>query len=97
MVAIKMSNAPVVVAETALTLSRGTPLGWVCIMRKNSSACGESGQCGQRIDNRTYSDLIYDAPHRPERDIAIKMVTVVIVEMVLTEREHGEVNNDKVA
>ena len=68
-VAIKMSNAPVVVAETALTLSRGTPLGWVCIMRKNSSACGESGQCGQRIDNRTYSDLVYDAPHRPEHDI----------------------------
>ena len=29
MVAIKMSNAPVVVAETALTLSRGNPLGWV--------------------------------------------------------------------
>jgi len=37
-VAIKMSNAPVVVAETALTLSRGTPFGWVSIRRKNSSA-----------------------------------------------------------
>ena len=37
-VAIKMSNAPVVVAETASTLSRGNPLGWVCIRRKNSSA-----------------------------------------------------------
>jgi hypothetical protein len=33
-VAIKMSIAPVVVAETALTLSRGTPLGWVCIRQK---------------------------------------------------------------
>ena len=38
MVAIKMSNAPVVVAETALTLSRGNPLGWACMRRKNSSA-----------------------------------------------------------
>ena len=38
MAAIRMSNAPVVVAETALTLSRGTPLGWVSIRRKNSSA-----------------------------------------------------------
>ena len=41
MVAIKMSNIPVVVAETALTLSRGNPLGWVCIRRKNSSAYEE--------------------------------------------------------
>ena len=40
MVAIKMSRAPVVVAETALTLSRGNPLGWVSIRRKNSSAYG---------------------------------------------------------
>ena len=31
MVAMKMSNVPVVVAEIALTLSRDTPLGWVCI------------------------------------------------------------------
>jgi hypothetical protein len=38
MVAKKMSRAPVVVAETALTLSRGNPLGWVSIRRKNSSA-----------------------------------------------------------
>ena len=37
-VAMKMSIAPVVVAETALTLSSGIPLGWVCIRRKNSSA-----------------------------------------------------------
>ena len=41
MVALKMSIAPVVVAETALTLSRGNPLGWVCIRRKNSSAYEE--------------------------------------------------------
>ena len=27
------------------------------------------GECGQRINNRTYSDLAYDAPHRLERDI----------------------------
>ena len=41
MVAIKMSNAPVVVAETAFMLSRGNPLGRVCIRRKNSSAYEE--------------------------------------------------------
>jgi hypothetical protein len=28
-----------------------------------------SGQCGQKIDNRTYSDLVYDVLHRPQRDI----------------------------
>jgi hypothetical protein len=28
-----------------------------------------SGQCGQKVDNRTYSDLVYDAPHRPQRGI----------------------------
>ena len=37
-VAIKMLNAPVVVAEIAFMLSRGNPSGWVCIRRKNSSA-----------------------------------------------------------
>jgi hypothetical protein len=41
MVAIKMSRIPVVVAKIALTLSRGNPLGWVCIRRKNSSAYEE--------------------------------------------------------
>jgi hypothetical protein len=28
-----------------------------------------SGQCGQKINNRTYSDLVYEALHRPQRDI----------------------------
>jgi len=28
-----------------------------------------SGQCSQKINNRTYSDLIYDALHRPQCDI----------------------------
>ena len=28
-----------------------------------------SGQCGQKINNRTYSDLVYDALHRPQRNI----------------------------
>ena len=72
MVAIKMSNAPVVVAETTLTLSSGTPLGWVCIRRKNSSAYEErpnSGQCGKQINNGTYSDLVYDTFHGPQRNI----------------------------
>jgi hypothetical protein len=41
MVAIKMSNAPVVVVETVLTLSRGTPLGCVSIRRKKSSVYEE--------------------------------------------------------
>ena len=27
------------------------------------------GQCKQMINNRTYSDLVYDALHRPQRDI----------------------------
>jgi len=26
-------------------------------------------QCGQKVNNRTYPDLIYDALHRPQRDI----------------------------
>jgi hypothetical protein len=41
MIAVKVSHTPVVVAETALTLSRGNPLGWVCIRRKNSSVYQE--------------------------------------------------------
>ena len=41
MVAIKMSKAPVVVAEIALMLLRGNPLGWECIRRKNSPAYKE--------------------------------------------------------
>jgi hypothetical protein len=28
-----------------------------------------SEQSGQKINNRTYSDLVYDALHRPQRDI----------------------------
>jgi len=28
-----------------------------------------SGQCGQKINNRTYSDLVYDTLHRPQHDI----------------------------
>ena len=50
MVAINMSNAPVVVAETALTLSSGIPLGWVCIRRKNSSAYEERPQIQGGVD-----------------------------------------------
>ena len=29
----------------------------------------KSGQWGQKISNRTYSDLVYEALHRPQRDI----------------------------
>jgi hypothetical protein len=50
MAAIKMLNAPVVVAETALTLSRGTPLGWVSISRKNSSAYEETQRLQGNVD-----------------------------------------------
>ena len=50
MVAIKMSNTPVVVAETAFTLSRGNPLGWVFISRKNSSAYEEKPQIMDNVD-----------------------------------------------
>ena len=50
MVAIKMSRAPVVVAETALTLSRGNPLGWVSIRRKNSSAYEERPRIQGSVD-----------------------------------------------
>ena len=28
-----------------------------------------SGQCGQKINNQTYSDLVYEAVHRPKRNI----------------------------
>jgi hypothetical protein len=52
MVAIKMSNAPVVGAEIALTLSRGTPFGWVSITRKNSSAYEERPRIQGSVDRR---------------------------------------------
>jgi hypothetical protein len=52
MVAIKISNAPVVGAETALTLSRGTPFGWVSIRRKNSSAYKEKPQIQAGVNKR---------------------------------------------
>jgi hypothetical protein len=50
MVAIKMSKAPVVVAEIALTLSRGNPLGWVAIRQKNSSAYEERPRIQGNVD-----------------------------------------------
>ena len=28
-----------------------------------------SGKCGPKINNGTYSDFVYDALHRPQRDI----------------------------
>ena len=69
-----MSNAPVVVAETALTLSRGSPLGWVSIRRKNSSAYEERPQIQGSVEiishgNQTYPDFVYEALQRPQREI----------------------------
>ena len=29
----------------------------------------KSGQCGQKINSQTYSDLVYETLHRPQRDI----------------------------
>ena len=52
MVAIKILNAPVVVAETELMLSRGNPLGWVCIRRKKSSAYEERPRIQGSMDKR---------------------------------------------
>ena len=52
MVATRMSKAPVVVAEIALTLSRGNPLGWECIRRKNSSAYDERSRIQGNADRR---------------------------------------------
>ena len=53
MVAMKMSYAPLVVAETALTRSRGNPLGWVIIRRKKSSAYEERPQSQGSADRRS--------------------------------------------
>ena len=52
MVTIKMSNGPVVVAETAFTLSRGTPWEWVCIKQKKSSDYEERPRLQRSVDRR---------------------------------------------
>ena len=52
MVAIMMSNGPVVVAETAFTLSRGTPWEWVCIKQKKSSDYEERPRLQRSVDRR---------------------------------------------